>query len=43
MINEKALLQKELIDDGGGTIDFIDPVYLLWFRKNRLQKEIRIE
>ncbi len=40
---KKALLQKELIDDGSGTIDFIDPVYQLWFQKNILQKEIRIE
>jgi uncharacterized protein len=40
---KKALLQKELIDDGGGTIDFLDPVYQLWFQKNMLQKEIRIE
>ena len=40
---KKALLQKELIADGSGTIDFIDPVYQLWFQKNILQKEIRIE
>ena len=40
---KKALLQKELIDDGGGTIDFLDPVYQLWFQKNMLQQEIRIE
>lgn len=40
---KKALLQKELIDDSGGTVYFLDPVYQLWFQKNILQKEIRIE
>lgn len=39
---KKALLQKELIDDGGGTIYFLDPVYQLWYQKNMLQKEIVI-
>jgi len=39
---KKALLQKELIDDSGGTIYFLDPVYQLWFQKNMLQKEIVI-
>ena len=40
---KKALLQKELIDDSGGTIYFLDPVYQLWYQKNILQKEIIIE
>ena len=40
---KKALLQKELIDDSGGNVIFLDPVYLLWFQKNILQKEIRID
>jgi hypothetical protein len=40
---KKALLQKELIDDSGGSISFLDPVYQLWFKKNILQKEINIE
>lgn len=39
---KKALLQKELIDDSGGTIYFLDPVYQLWYQKNILQKEIII-
>ena len=39
---KKALLHKELIDDSGGNIYFLDPVYELWFRKNILQKEITI-
>lgn len=40
---KKALLQKELIDDSGGGIYFLDPVYLLWYQKNMLNKEIIIE
>lgn len=40
---KKALLQKELIDDSGGAIHFLDPVYELWFQKNILQKEITID
>lgn len=31
---KKALLQKELIDDGIGKIEFLDPCYELWFQKN---------
>ena len=37
---KKALLQKELIDDSGGAIYFLDPVYQLWFQKNILLKVI---
>ncbi len=37
---KKALLQKELIDDSGGDVHFLDPVYQLWFQKNILMKEI---
>ncbi len=40
---KKALLQKELVDDSEGGIHFLDPVYLLWFRKNILFKEINFE
>ena len=40
---KKALLQKELIDDNGGGIYFLDPVYQLWFQKNILQREIGVE
>ncbi|HLG40636.1 MAG TPA: hypothetical protein VI461_13250 [Chitinophagaceae bacterium] len=40
---KKALLQKELIDDSGGSIYFLDPVYKLWFQKNILHKKIIIE
>ena len=40
---KKALIQKELIDDSGGNIFFLDPAYQLWFQKNILQKDIRIE
>ena len=31
---KKALVQKELIDDAGNTITFLDPAYELWFQKN---------
>jgi uncharacterized protein len=31
---KKALLQKELIEEGLGKIEFLDPCYELWFRKN---------
>ena len=31
---KKALVQKELIDDAGITIAFLDPAYELWFQKN---------
>jgi uncharacterized protein len=31
---KKALIQKELIDDSGSTIEFLDPAYELWFQKN---------
>ncbi len=40
---KKALVQKELIDTSVGAIYFIDPVYLLWFKKYILNKEIKIE
>ncbi len=30
---KKALMQKEIIDDQGGVIDFLDPVYRLWLRR----------
>ena len=31
---KKALVQKELIDDSGTTIEFLDPAYEKWFHKN---------
>lgn len=31
---KKALVQKELIDDSIGKIEFLDPCYELWFKKN---------
>ena len=31
---KKALVQKELIDDSGTTIEFLDPAYEKWFQKN---------
>ena len=31
---KKALVQKELIDDSGTTIEFLDPAYERWFQKN---------
>lgn len=31
---KKALVQKELIDDSGLTIEFLDPAYERWFQKN---------
>ena len=31
---KKALVQKELIDDSGATIEFLDPAYERWFKKN---------
>jgi uncharacterized protein len=31
---KKALVQKELIDDSGNPIEFLDPAYQLWFQKN---------
>ncbi|MBX9785377.1 MAG: ATP-binding protein [Chitinophagaceae bacterium] len=37
---KKALLQKELIDDSGAAVYFLDPVYELWYQKNILHKEI---
>jgi hypothetical protein len=40
---KKALLQKELIDESGGAVYFLDPVYELWYQKNMLNKEIIIE
>ena len=40
---KKALLQKELIDDSGVAIHFLDPVYQLWYQKNMLNKEINID
>lgn len=35
---KKSLLLKELIDEGSHGVQFIDPGYRLWFRKNILQK-----
>lgn len=34
---KKSLLQKELIDDVGGIITFLDPVYKLWFQRNMIR------
>lgn len=31
---KKALVQKELIDNAGNTVTFLDPAYELWFQKN---------
>ena len=31
---KKALVQKELIDDSGASIEFLDPAYERWFQKN---------
>ena len=31
---KKALVQKELIDDTGTSIEFLDPAYERWFQKN---------
>ncbi len=31
---KKALVQKELIDDTGAIIEFLDPAYERWFQKN---------
>lgn len=31
---KKALVQKELIDDSGTVIEFLDPAYERWFQKN---------
>ncbi len=31
---KKALVQKELIDDNISNIEFLDPAYELWFKKN---------
>ena len=31
---KKALVQKELIDGSGSVVEFLDPAYELWFRKN---------
>jgi len=31
---KKALVQKELIDDSGTIIEFLDPAYERWFQKN---------
>ena len=31
---KKALVQKELIDGNGANIEFLDPAYELWFKKN---------
>ena len=39
---KKALIEKELIDEQPGNIQFLDPVYELWFRKNILRREIEI-
>lgn len=35
---KKGLIQKELIDDSND-IHFLDPVYLLWFKKNMLRQK----
>jgi hypothetical protein len=40
---KKALIQKELIDEQPGNIQFLDPVYELWFKKNILRKQIEID
>lgn len=40
---KKALIQKELIDEQPGNIQFLDPVYELWFKKNILRKDIEID
>jgi len=40
---KKALLLKELIDEQPGNIQFLDPVYELWFKKNILRQEIEID
>ncbi len=40
---KKALLQKELIDEQPGDIQFLDPVYELWFRKNILSVRLQID
>jgi hypothetical protein len=37
---KKALIKKELIDDTGGNIFFLDPIYQLWFRLNILRQKI---
>jgi hypothetical protein len=39
---KKALLQKELIDEQPGDIQFLDPVYELWFKKNILRNQLVI-
>ena len=40
---KKALLQKELIDEQPGNIQFLDPVYELWFRKNILRIQLQVD
>jgi len=37
---KKTLIKKELIDDTGGNIFFLDPIYQLWFRLNILRQKI---
>ena len=37
---KKTLIKKELIDDTGGDIFFLDPIYQLWFRLNILRQKI---
>lgn len=39
---KKALIQKELIDESGNKVSFLDPVYELWFKKLILKKEIEL-
>ncbi|MBA3674909.1 MAG: ATP-binding protein [Chitinophagaceae bacterium] len=40
---KKALLQKELIDEQPGDIQFLDPMYELWFQKNILRIHLPID
>ncbi len=40
---KETLLNREIIDIQSGKVEFIDPAYELWFRKNILKKPILIE
>lgn len=40
---KKALLQKELIDETGDGVFFLDPAYRLWFQRNMLQMKLQID
>ncbi len=40
---KETLLNREIIDIQLGKVEFIDPAYELWFRKNILKKPIFIE